>query len=414
MVFQELIKNFEGIRAYMRDFYVYGFKSRRDYDAKSARSYDDERRRVESWLGDYMKFTRTPEGKAVFLSVDSRTVSCNPFYKAWKARSFTDGDITLHFLLFDILYVPEIQCTLQQLLEKIDDRLETMESPMTFDESTLRKKLKEYAEEGLIRRETKGRRVYYSRTPETDLIGLEDCIDFFSEAAPCGVVGSFLQDRLESHSNPFVFKHHYMTGALDSEVMAGLFDAMGRKCWVRVTNFNRRSAQPVTLRLVPLKIFISVETGRQHLLAWQPEAEGLRSYRLDYLSHIQLEEECPDFDRLRKELQAAEEHLWGVSCPDGLRNREHIEFEVRVGAEELYILRRLNREKRCGRVEPLDARHYRFQADVCDANELLPWIRTFLCRITRFSCSNPAVEQTFRADLQTMYRLYGLEGGAAE
>ena len=34
----------------MRDFYVYGFKSRDDYTKKSARSYDDERRRIESWL----------------------------------------------------------------------------------------------------------------------------------------------------------------------------------------------------------------------------------------------------------------------------------------------------------------------------------------------------------------------------
>ncbi len=37
----------------MREFYVYGFKSRTEYDAKSARSYDDERRRLESWLGDH-------------------------------------------------------------------------------------------------------------------------------------------------------------------------------------------------------------------------------------------------------------------------------------------------------------------------------------------------------------------------
>ena len=72
MAYSELIKNFEKVRAYMREFYVYGFKSRTEYDAKSARSYDDERRRLESWLGDYMHFTQTPEGKNVFLSVDSR------------------------------------------------------------------------------------------------------------------------------------------------------------------------------------------------------------------------------------------------------------------------------------------------------------------------------------------------------
>ena len=74
MAYSELIKNFEKIRSYMREFYVFGFKSRSGYDRKSARSYDDERRRVESWLGDYMRFAKTAEGKNVFLSVDAPPV----------------------------------------------------------------------------------------------------------------------------------------------------------------------------------------------------------------------------------------------------------------------------------------------------------------------------------------------------
>lgn len=51
MAYSELIKNFDRIRDYMRQFYVYGFKSRTEYDKKSTRSYDNERRRIESWLG---------------------------------------------------------------------------------------------------------------------------------------------------------------------------------------------------------------------------------------------------------------------------------------------------------------------------------------------------------------------------
>ena len=83
MAYNELIKNFEKVRAYMREFYVYGFKSRTEYDGKSARSYDDERRRLESWLGEYMRFTQTPEGKNVFLSVSQKRI---PSIKAGKPR----------------------------------------------------------------------------------------------------------------------------------------------------------------------------------------------------------------------------------------------------------------------------------------------------------------------------------------
>ena len=223
----------------MREFYVYGFKSRTEYDAKSARSYDDERRRLESWLGDYMHFTQTPEGKNVFLSVDSRVTRKNPFYKAWKAKSFTDGDITLHFAIFDILYDPETKMTLTELIAEIDQRLS---SSMAFDESTLRKKLKEYAEEGIIRMEKDGRKVLYSRAPDTDITALRDVIDFFSEVAPCGVIGSFLQDRQPKHPELFSFKHHYITQAMDSDVMATLFGAISTWIWYLVLSTSSGSA----------------------------------------------------------------------------------------------------------------------------------------------------------------------------
>ena len=143
--YNELIKSFERIRAYMREFYVYGIKSREDYNSKSARTYDDERRRIESWLGDHTSFVRTPEGKSVYISIDSRLTDHNPLYKAWKAKSFTDGDITLHFILFDILHSCEVEYSVSELMEIIDEKyLSEFAEPMMFDESTLRKKLKEY------------------------------------------------------------------------------------------------------------------------------------------------------------------------------------------------------------------------------------------------------------------------------
>ena len=69
MAYSELIKNFENIRDYISQFYVYGFKRRKDYDKKSSRSYDNERRRIESWLGEYMCFTNESDGKSAFLSL---------------------------------------------------------------------------------------------------------------------------------------------------------------------------------------------------------------------------------------------------------------------------------------------------------------------------------------------------------
>ncbi len=413
MPYNELIKSFEKIRAYVREFYIYGFKSRNEYDAKSARSYDDERRRIESWLGDYMRFSRTAEGKNVFISIDSRTTKTNPFYKAWKTKSFTDKDITLHFILFDILYTPEIKKSLPELTEEIDEYLRDFKNPMSFDDSTVRGKLREYTAQGIILKEKVGHKVYYSRSPDTDISQINDIIDFFSETAPCGVIGSFLADKADSHNNVFSFKHHYITGAVDSDVLAQLFEAIHEKRAITVDNLGRHTNKPTAIHLVPLKIYISAQNGRQYLIAYHEKANRLNSYRLDYLSSIRMLDVCPRFDRLRAALEHREKYMWGVSCKWDLKYLEHVEFDILVNDDEQYIVRRLEREKRCGFVKMLDKHTYRYSADVFDTTELIPWIRTYICRITATRFSNKAAEDQFRKDLREMYRIYGIDGGGA-
>ena len=416
--YSELIKNFERIRAYMRDFYVYGFKSRDDYQSKSARTYDDERRRMESWLGDHMSFVRTPEGKSVFISIDSRTIRHNPLYNAWKAKSFTDGDVTLHFILFDILHEPSVRRTVSEMLAQIDEKyLSGFETPMVFDESTLRKKLKEYCEAGIIVAEKEGRRVYYRRTEGTDISALNDVLHYFSEAAPCGVIGSFILDKEENDTDAFTFKHHYITGAIDSGVLAALFTAMREKRAVTVSNMSRRRDLPRRSRIIPLRVFISVQSGRQHLLSYLPEYNQFQSYRVDYLSNVKLEAPTPRFDELRAALDRMQSKMWGVGVKRnkwGDEHLEHVEFTVRVEENEDYIVRRLYREKRIGSVERLDERTYRFSADVYDSGEMIPWIRTFICRIVKMNLSNRSVENQFKRDLEAMYLMYDVKAEVSE
>ena len=409
--YNELIKNFEKIRAYMREFYVYGFKSRSDYDKKSARTYDDERRRMESWLGDYMSFVRTPEGKNMFISIDSRVSTHNPLYKAWKAKSFTDGDITLHFILFDIMGSPDIVLSLSEILQRIDAYLCDFSEPMMFDESTVRKKLKEYISEGIIIGERKGRCMVYRRADDTVSLNDTDALHFYSEIAPCGVIGSFMLDKYKKHEDNFGFKHHYITGALDSDVLATLFDAMGRKCEITAANLVRNSSEPKTVRLVPLRVFISTQNGRQHLLAYQPQRGQIKSFRVDHLSDVKIGAEYSRFDKLRARLDHCQKFMWGVNCRNNERHLEHVEFTVQADADEEYIVHRLRREKRVGTVEKIDDTHYRFYADVYDTSELIPWIRTFICRITQLDFSDRLVENRFKKDIEAMYKMYGTDGG---
>lgn len=409
MAYSELIKNFSKIRDYMREFYVYGFKSRDDFQKKSARSYDDERRRVESWLGEYMQFRQNAEGKNVFLSIDSRDLHTNPLYKAWKAKSFTDGDIILYFLLFDILYTTEDVKSLSEIMLEIDERLSVFENPRMFDESTVRKKLKEYTAAGMLHSEKQGRNVFYRRANTVSLENL-DGVTFFTEAAPCGVIGSYILDQEEPQKQKIAFKHHYITSALDSEILGMLFEAIEERKSVTVEIQNRKRQVHVYNGVVPLKIFISVQTGRQYLMGYSYRSNRIRCYRLDYILSVKKETVCENYEKLRANLERMQAHMWGVSAQNKSHTRmETVTFTVQYGKKEQHIHERLEREKRCGCVVRIDENTSRFYAEVFDSSELIPWIRTFICRITEIHFSNAKLEEQFQEDLNKMYEMYHLE-----
>ena len=409
MAYSELIKNFNKIRDYMRDFYVYGFKSRDDYTKKSARSYDDEKRRIESWLGDYMRFHQTADGKNVFLSIDSRETRHNPLYKAWKTKSFTDGNITLHFIVMDILSDGQ-ELSLGDIAFQVDEYLAAFEHARVFDTSTIRKKLNEYVKEGLLLRRKNGKTMLYRRAEEFE-IPSRDALDFFSETAPCGVIGSFLEDKTDNIADHFAFKHHYITSAMDSEVLCMILKAIHEKRNITVEMINRKKDRITETNVIPLRVMISVQSGRQYMMAYAPYFKRITAYRLDNIVTVRNGEIADRFDELRDKLSEMQRYMWGVATDSRSGNRmEHIEFTVQYDDGEDHIPRRLEREKRIGHVEYIDEHTCHFSADVYDASELIPWIRTFICRITDISISNKTLEIQFKKDLQVMYEMYGLKG----
>jgi len=407
MAYSELIKNFERIRSYMRQFYVYGFKNRKEYDEKSARSYDNERRRIESWLRDYMAFRREESGKQVFLSVDSRAIASNPLHKAFKAKSFTDKDITFHFYILDLLR-PGRELSAAVMAEEIDETyLSRFSDAEPVETSTLRKKLKEYEKLGLIQSRKQGKELLYSRAADrVELLPWEDALRFFSEVEPLGVVGSFLLDRLEEAPSPFRFKHHYLLHTLDSVILYRLLEAIRLDLPVELTIWSPTNQKNRAHRVRPQKIYISVQNGRQYLLCWHMEHKRVTFFRLDTIHDVSIQTSA---NPRQPDVQDTEEFcakLWGVSTGDG-KTLHHIEMDVVVEPWEGFLVQRLRREKRCGTVEMVDERTCRFSADVYDAKEMVPWLRTFIGRISRLECSDQGVTERFYRDLDAMNAMYG-------
>lgn len=415
MAYKELIKNYSKIRNYLKEFFVYGFNSRGNVGCKSDRSYDDEKRRISSWLGDYVEEDHGPDGKTIALSIDVRNVGFNPLHRAWKSASFTDKDITLHFILMDLLKDKE-KHSLTEIISLIDEEyLSNFSKPLGFDESTIRKKLAEYEKEGIIEIFKEGNKSVYSLKDNINLIsqhqsGLQNALDFASEILPVGIIGSTLLDKMDEHENCFAFKHHYITQSMDCEIMVLLFEAMKQQRWVQILSYNDRknkneNSRGTQSKVIPLKILSSSQTGRQYLVCHVLKHKKLKSFRLDNILEAKILDVCNEYDTVYKRYKEAEKYLWGASFGN-FKEIETIEFILKFRDDEEHIFQRLIREKRCGSVERISNNEARYYAEVWDVHEMLPWVRTFIMRITELHISNKELEEHFWNDVREMKNNY--------
>lgn len=451
--FQELIKNFDRIRDYMRQFYIYGFKARTEFDGKSARTYDNERRRIESWLADYTRADYTSKGKHVYINVDSKEIPQNPLYTAWKSKSFTDNDLMLHFFILDQMIEdgnenagmakageeqvgaaqagaaqndaaqagaanPEFPSPGGLTAGELCDRI-CADYGVVFDSQTVRLKLKEYESLGLLSAWKDKKQLRYRLAPllAPETAGpspawdrLIMAVKFFQGAAPFGVVGSTILDREETDNEYFQFKHHFIVHTLEDGVLSDVLAAMKQGRAISFTNRSGRTGNVSQSRGLPLKIFVSTRTGRRYVCLYQENTRRFTNMRLDSMSDVTPLEIHSDYSRKQDLLKRNLDRLWGVSFSGSGRLEEIcIKFYVNESTEA-YVLDRLYREGRGGEIQRIRENEYLYSGAFFDTNEMLSWVKTFTGRILDIQGSNHFAVAKITYDWEKMYEMYCRDG----
>lgn len=420
--YKELIRQFDKIRSYVRDFYIYGFKTRDDFCEKSGRTYDNQRRRMESWFSDYIRTEQNGHKKSVFLTLDSGRMAINPLYQAWKSKAFTSNDIALRFFLADLLADGQ-----PRSVETIADDLQEQYHCL-FDTQVIRRKLAFYEKEGLVTRKKEGKQYLYGGAPPLShthpglFPALWLAVSFFQGAAPFGFIGSTILDFWNRKNDFFRFRSDYLIHTLEDEILLPVLRAMEKKCRIRITAKSTKNTAAVSgipassYTVTPLKILTSTQTGRRYLCAWQERSHRLSTYRLDSIQSVELLEPDSLYDAYMACLRCFLPFLWGVSFGGLPKSRpETVTMEICFDEkEEDFILTRLQREGRGGSLNRLKPGLYEYTRLCADAAEFLPWAKSFTGRIRAFRCSNPAVEKRFWDDMKKMQEYYLSAGEAAQ
>jgi predicted DNA-binding transcriptional regulator YafY len=404
--YSELIKNFDKLRDYMRDFFIYGYKTRSGYTARSSRTYDNERRRLENYLSDYIRWDYGKKGKRVSVSLDTAKLAANPFYAVYRCKSFTDNDLQLHFYLLALLQGRTL--TLKELADELAAQYDAL-----FELQTLRAKVKEYTADGILVASQRGRAAAYTlssaRVQDYLPPAAGSFLNFFSEYAPAGVIGTYLADRLPSEAACFFFKHHFITRTLEDNILLVVLQALHQGRWLQFSNFSQRRHELRDFSGLPLKVLTSSINGRQYVLIRSYGEKKYASFRLDYIKSARLGPICPQADAWQAKLKTAASQAWGTTyrvkgCHDTVTLTLEAD-EIR----EPYILRRLERERRNGKVQQAGPNLFQYTTTTSSASEMLGWVKTFTGRIVKLEANNQEAVWRLTNDLDRMHKLYGLE-----
>lgn len=400
------LKSVEKARDYARESFVYGLKTKDELTGEynvSAHTVENNIRNMGYWFQECLRTRVVKETRkhVRYISLNCREYSANPLYKIWKACSFTTNDIVFFFFILDCL---SKRGKKPASLDEIYDEYVVMHRSDGFQKESANWWLENKGiPSGIIVRPERGK---YQLAESFDLSGLRELLQYYSEIAPGGVIGSFVLDKLDFVKSPFGFKQHYVGQAFDCEVICDILNAINRDQSVEF-EYIPKSNRQLSVKVFPLKVYSGTQNGRQYLIAWDYKKERFFNYRLDRIKgKMSFAEPPQEAEIIRKKFEEVKKHIWGVSLGDG--NLVHVEFTVNVDNNEAYIINRLNREKRCGTVTPVENSPglFSFSADIYDAHEMFPWIRTFTGRIVELKISDGEAEKLFWNSIREMYNMY--------
>ncbi|MEX1376257.1 MAG: WYL domain-containing protein [Eubacteriales bacterium] len=395
--YAELIKNIEKIRKLVRDFYVFGFKGKDDFNV-SSRSYDNERRRIQSYLQDYVVESYDKNGKTISISSDTVAKTVNPLFKVWQTKSFTKNDIFLHFVLMDVLKGRVLSNT--EISDIIaGEYLSLQDAPVQIDNMTIRNKLNEYVSLGIFASEKKGKTLYYSLKDKV-IFPSESLLDAMSFYQNILTGGFLLSPYLKDHKSEFIYKNIYFAQTLDDEIAKQLFDAIKSENILTV-NCVTRWRKVCAKDVVPLKIVNNLRTGRKYLASYNKRIHKFGTLRIDNIVSVEITGVYREHKKVSDEYEERMKNSFAIMPKS--QDINNIKMVLAIDEEkEKYVLERLEREGMHGSIKKLDTNIFEYSILVPDTVEMLPWLRTFIGRILSIEGSETAVIRQFKRDIKSM------------
>ena len=120
-----------------------------------------------------------------------------------------------------------------------------------------------------------------------------------------------LEDKMEQEKEYLAFKNHYIMNAYDTEIIEKILRGIYERRQLMIANQSRRNKVMSEWKVVPLKLYVSTQGGRNYLICSNMYGKQM-SFRIDYIKSVQLGEIIENYDSYLRDYQNRVKHMWGV------------------------------------------------------------------------------------------------------
>ena len=410
-------KHLHSIARLIREIFIYGNKSRRDFEALGCddRSFDDQRRRITACIEDrFIDFSvRSDKSKCWKFKTDLYHNSYNYLIETYRIKTIT-ANLYWELILMQILSAAEIPLTKNDIFEtfNLDNKIlknkrNTSSDDILFspDVNVVNRTLEKLLKYGWISEIKDSKPYKYIRTKSIfddlsfdEISELYQAVTFHKNDALLTVPGYYLEKTLEDYcqqkfqkqltnSDHFQFRFYNYTKILDDRTNYIVQKAIVAKKRIKMTMYNN----PSEIILTPLSISTTYPYNKQQIKT----LEGI-NINLDNVETINIE---ASHNAQSQKVTNTKQHHRLELCFTFLSSDNPNEV--------IHIKNRLKQEASWMELIKDTETQLIYTALVNDSRKYVPWIRTFHKYVSFTKNTHSKLVQWVENDRREMLANYG-------